>query len=506
MYGEEGPRARFLALGCSPEDADVLVRAGIDPDIVGTSARGAVGFASAVVFHGLADPNRYLQSAGGDPDEAWRQWVKDSVESSGSEDEENEDEEDDGGDGEEEDDAWQGWASAYISSTEAGECSIELIDDLGMPGNATYVDTLTFCLPAAAPGASHSEHDARIIKAAIEELTHYGCIPDSDVHGSSGSFSLVVRTDDRAWEWLENQRPVRPVPENLQLLLAALQGLPLDDLMVIHTDRDHPSADHIPQLQPDQPDTTSGTAQTSVVDWRDRDEFVAQVAAAQPDSVGIERHQGGWAHRLHDGKALKHPSLRGLRRVRAEAARRDGELSGFAATFRSGDVVHRYRTQADWADDLHQRLNEWEDQVNVVREEQSQFPHLKRWGRRLYQTLLDDDQFMAATTPQRQDDRCADLARTMFAPDCPLQSPYIQRALAQAKATRADIIGERQQTQWQAAIPTWAAQLAGSGEFQHGTTAERAMLASNLLYTHHPSADIPELVRLLRNAAADLLG
>ncbi|MER6274011.1 hypothetical protein [Streptomyces sp900105755] len=504
VYDEEVARARFLALGCSPEDADTLVSAGIDPDIVGTGARDAVGFASAAVFHDLADPNRYLQAAGGDPDEAWRQWAKDSVESPGAEDEENEDEEDDGGDGAEEDgggdDDRQGWASAYISSTEAGECSIELIDDLGMPGNATYLDTLTFCLPAAAPAASHSEHDARIIKAATEELAHYGCIPDSDVHGSSGSFSLVVRTHDRAWEWFENQRPV---PEKLQLLLAALQGLPLDDLTIIHTDRDHPRTDHIPQPQPD---TTSGTAQTSVVDWRDRDEFVAQVAAAQPDSVGIERYQGGWAHRLHDGKARKHPSLRGLRRVWAEAVRRDGELSGFAATFRSGDVLHRYRMQADWVDDLHQRLNVWEDRVNAVREEQSQFPHLKRWGKRLYQALLDDNQFMAATTPQRQDDRCADLARTMFAPDCPLQSPYIQRALAQAKATRADIIGEHQRTQWQAAIPTWAAQLAASAAFQQGTTAERAMLASNLLYTHHPSADTPELVRSLRNAAADLLG
>ncbi|MGW4567975.1 hypothetical protein ACWEN3_38230 [Streptomyces sp. NPDC004561] len=511
MYDEEKSRARFLALGCSPEDADTLVNAGIDPDIVGTGARDAVAFASAAVFHALADPNHYLQAADGDPDAAWRLWAENSLESLQDEEGDEEDD-DDGGDEEGRDsgwddgceaaEAWQGWASAYINSTEAGECSIELIDDLGMPGNATYLDTLTFPLPTEAPAASPSEQDARIIQAAIEELARYGCIPDSDVHGSTGSFSLVVRTHDHAWEWFESRRPVA---EGLRLLLAALQSLPLGDLTVIQTDRDHSDAHHTPQSQTCQPDTTSDTTHDSIINWRDRDEFVAQATVEQPDSVRIERYQGGWTHHLRDGKALKHPSLRGLRRIWAEAARRDGELSGFAATFRSGDVMHRYRTQADWVDALHQRLEAWEDRVNAVREEQSRFPHLKQWGKRLHHALLDDDQFMAATTRQAQEHRCAELARTMFVPDVPLQSPYIQRAFARAKAGRADIIGERQQTRWRETIPTWAAQLAASTAFQQGTTAERAMLASNLLHHHHPSADTPELVRMLRNAAADLL-
>ncbi|WP_206739192.1 hypothetical protein [Streptomyces sp. L2] len=81
MDVNDAARARFIDLECSPEDADLLVHAGIDPDIVGTNAPDAVSFASAAVHHDLADPNGCLEAAGGDPDEAWRAWARDSIES-----------------------------------------------------------------------------------------------------------------------------------------------------------------------------------------------------------------------------------------------------------------------------------------------------------------------------------------------------------------------------------------------------------------------------------------
>lgn len=90
----------------------------------------------------------------------------------------------------------------------------------------------------------------------------------------------------------------------------------------------------------------------------------------------------------------------------------------------------------------------------------------------------------------------------MFGPDCPVRSVYIRRALAEA---RAELLVERRREQWRAVVPDWAVRLAASSDFQQGSTAERAMLASNLLYAQHPEADTPELVRLLRTAACDLL-
>ncbi|MEU7057572.1 hypothetical protein [Streptomyces sp. NPDC046197] len=68
-----------------------------------------------------------------------------------------------------------------------------------------------------------------------------------------------------------------------------------------------------------------------------------------------------------------------------------------------------------------------------------------------------------------------------------------------------ELLLERQREQWKAAAPAWVLRLADSTDFRQGTTAERAMLASNLLYAHDPAADTPELVRLLRTAAAALL-
>jgi len=219
----------------------------------------------------------------------------------------------------------------------------------------------------------------------------------------------------------------------------------------------------------------------------------------------IERYHGGWARRLDGARDLKHPSLRGLKCARAEAARRDGQLSGFTAVFRSGEEVHRYRVQADWAEELDRRLREWEQDIRAVREEQASFPHLKRWGKQLREALLNDEQYLAAQTPSAQDRRGADLARSMFGSDCPVQSVYIRRALTKARARRTELLLERQREQWEAAVPAWALRLADSTDFQQGTTAERAMLASNLLYAHDPAADTPELVRLLRTAAAALL-
>ncbi|MEU1595117.1 hypothetical protein ABZ468_20125 [Streptomyces sp. NPDC005708] len=510
MYDEEAARARFLQLGCSPEEAGTLVNAGIDPDIVGAHARDAVGFASSAAFHDLADPNHYLQAAGGDVDEAWRQWAKDSVEGSLYEGEDDDAETDEGSDGEgtgdddgEDARGVYGWVSAYITHVGAGEYSIALYDDLGLPGNAAYVDTLTFSVPATIPAGSPADRDAQVIKAATEELADYGCIPASDFQGSGDSFSVQVRASDHAWQWLEDQRPPA---ERLELLLAGLEGL-VDDRATAHPGRDRPRIDTIPHPHPGRPvPAPDGGARISIVDWGDRDAFLQAVAADVPDSVRLERYQGGWAKRLDGAEDLKHPRLRGLERVRAEAARRDGELSGFTATFCCGDVVHRYQVSADWAQDLDEGLDDWEMRVRAVWEEQTRFPYLKQWGHQLYQALVDDDQFMAAETPPAQDRGGGDLARSMFGPDCPIHSHDIQRALANARAKRADILLERQRAQWQTVIPAWAAQLAASPGFQQGTTAERAMLASNLLYAHHPSADTPELVRLLRTAAVDLLG
>lgn len=149
----------------------------------------------------------------------------------------------------------------------------------------------------------------------------------------------------------------------------------------------------------------------------------------------------------------------------------------------------------------------------AAQEEHTKFPHLKEWGEQLYQVLINDDQFITAETSRERSDRGRDLARGMFGSSCPVESPYIRRALNKARAKRPGIIVERQQqrqrqqqAEWRAAIPTWAVQLVALPGYQQATTAERAMLASNLLYAHDPSADIPELVRLLRDAAADFLG
>jgi len=115
--------------------------------------------------------------------------------------------------------------SAYIGSVGPGDYTIELYDDLGLPGNATYVDTLTFSLPVTAVAGAPGDRDACVIKAATEELAAYGCIPGSDFLGSDGSFSVQAQASDRALEWLEDQRSVA---EKLELLIAGLHGL-LDD-------------------------------------------------------------------------------------------------------------------------------------------------------------------------------------------------------------------------------------------------------------------------------------
>ncbi|WP_234538361.1 hypothetical protein [Streptomyces shenzhenensis] len=497
MGGNDADREKFIQLGCGLEDADILVRAGIDPDIVGIRARDAVGFASAAVHHGLADPNGWLEAAGGDPDEAWKAWATDSVEGPVGEGDDEGD-----ADGYDEGDGGcrvYGWVSAYIGSVGPGEYTIELYDDLGLPGNATYVDTLTFSLPVTAVAGSPGDRDACVIKAATEELAAYGCTPGSDFLGRDGSFSVQVQGNDRALEWLEDQRSVA---EKLELLLAGLHGL-LDDPAAVRTGRDRPAVDVIAESRSSGP--VPEDARTSIVDWDDRESFFQEVAAQLPDQVVIERYHGGWARRLDGARDLKHPGLRGLKGARAEAARHDDELSGFTAAFRSGDKVHRYRVQADWAEELDRWLKGWEQSIRAVREEQSSFPHLKRWGKELREALLNDEQYLAGQTPSAQDRRGAEVARSMFGSDCPVQSLYIRRALTKARAGRTELLLERQREQWKAAVPAWAAGLADSADFQQGTTAERAMLASNLLYAHDPAADTPELVRLLRTAAAALL-
>ncbi|MFD7704474.1 hypothetical protein [Streptomyces caelestis] len=391
--------------------------------------------------------------------------------------------------------------SAYITGVTPGEYSIELYDDLGLPGNATYLDTLTFSLPVADLAVSPADRDARVVEAATEALADHGCVPDSGFHGGGDSFRAQVRTSGYALAWFEEQRPPE---EKFELLLAALHGL-LDDPVNGHAGRDRLRIDTVPY--PDRADAAvEGDTQAPVVDWDDREAFLRAVAAEQPDGVHVDRYRGGWSQRLRGAEGLKHPSLGDLEEMRAEAVRRDGELSGFTAVFPAGDTLHRHRVRAGWVEELEERLDDWRQRVRTVREEQARFPHLEQWGERLSRALVDDNRFMAAETRSAQDSRGRDLAHSMFGPDCPVESHHIQRAFREARAGRAAVLLERQRAQWRTAVPAWAARLAASEDFRRSTVAERAALASNLLYTHDPSADTPELVRLLRTAATDLLG
>jgi hypothetical protein len=99
----------------------------------------------------------------------------------------------------------------------------------------------------------------------------------------------------------------------------------------------------------------------------------------------------------------------------------------------------------------------------------------------------------------------ADLARSPFGPDCPVDSVYIQRALGTAHTERAALLLERQRAEWRTEVPAWAVRLAASPDFRRGTTAKRAVLASNLLYAHNPAAGTSELVRLLHSTTTALL-
>jgi hypothetical protein len=158
-------------------------------------------------------------------------------------------------------------------------------------------------------------------------------------------------------------------------------------------------------------------------------------------------------------------------------------------------------------EDLEKYLEELENRVIAARKEHARFPHLKEWGEQLFEALSNDDEYLTTDWPHKRYSRGEYLARSMFGPDCPMGSAYIRHALATVRVMRADILAQRQQEALRAAIPTWAAQLAAMPDFQAATTeAQRAMLASNFLHAHNPSGDPPELVRLLRQAAADLLG
>jgi hypothetical protein len=494
VYERETARKRFLQVGCSPEEADTLVDAGIDPDIVGARARDAVPFVSAAVFHDLADPNVYLEIAGGDPDEAWREWARSSVDGPADEGEP-EGEEDEG------DEPVHGWLSAYVRGEGPGAYVIDLCDDLGMPGNASYVTELRFSVPVAVSGTP-GDQDALVVTAATERLVEYGCVLESEFRGSGDSYSVRVRVSERAPEWLEDQRSPA---EKLELLVAGLHAL-RDHASLGGTERDSLRIDNPPKPRPGPPGgTPQGGAGTTTVEWTDREAFLEAVAAHNPRCVSVQRYQGGWAGRLEEAEGVEHPGLEGLRDMRAEAARREGELSGFTAEFRAGAEIHGYRVQADWVSELDGDLRRWEREVRAVRDEQARFPHLEQWGRELCRALLEDERFLGAAEAADQNRRGADLARTMFGPDCPVRSVYIRRALAEARAGRAELLVERRREQWRAVIPDWAERLAASSDFRQGSTAERAMLASNLLYAQHPEADTPELVRLLRTAACDLL-
>ncbi|MFD8077698.1 hypothetical protein ACFV3E_34175 [Streptomyces sp. NPDC059718] len=172
--------------------------------------------------------------------------------------------------------------------------------------------------------------------------------------------------------------------------------------------------------------------------------------------------------------------------------------------------MHSYTVQADhWVEHLEDRLEELQDRIdawdNASAEERAT---LQEQSKQLYETLINDDHFLTAQTALERDTRVEDLARGMLGADYPMNSPAIRDAITQAHATRTGNIAEpKQQAARDAirgAIPTWGRQLAALPDFQAATTeSERAMLASNFLHAHHPSADTTEFVRLLRNTAAD---
>lgn len=72
---DSGDYDRFISLGCTEHEADVLVSAGVDPAVVGSGARDAVPFVEAALYHDLFDINGLLATHGGDPDAAWQAWA-----------------------------------------------------------------------------------------------------------------------------------------------------------------------------------------------------------------------------------------------------------------------------------------------------------------------------------------------------------------------------------------------------------------------------------------------
>ncbi|MDX2853107.1 hypothetical protein PV342_32665 [Streptomyces sp. PA03-3a] len=407
-------------------------------------------------------------------------------------------------------DDFPGSLDAHISQDGPGRYSIKLIDE-GGPGNTNYVETLTFSLPREVGPATGTDQDTRVIQVATDELDAYGYVPTSDFKGGGNSFYVQIGVTDWGQDrlWYNEQPPA----EKLQILLAELHALGLHNPRVTTT----PTADAhaptglFPDLDPEQRNPTgNGADQASIVEYDEKEQFLAAVATERPATVCVERHQGGYAARF-EGQDLHHRGLTAADRdLLAEAEQQDQELAGFTAAFRSGSSVHWYTVQADhWVDHLEDRLEELQDRIDAwgdaTAEERAL---LQEQGKQLYQTLINDDHFLTAQTTPERDTRVEDLARGMLGTDCPLDSPAICEAITQAHATQAGIIAERKQQAARdairEAIPAWAQQLAALPDFRAATTeSERAMLASNFLHTHHPPADTPEFVRLLRHTAAN---
>lgn len=485
MYEAEAARERagFLELGCTPEDADDLVRAGIDPDVVGTFAPNAVAFARAALMHDLPDPNVYLRIAGGDPDRAWREWASASVE--GPSDDDEDDEDDEGGKDEESapvaggSGEYFGWLTAHVRQTGPGEFSIALIDDLGMPGQATYLDTLGFTLPALVL-AGADDQGARVIEAATEKLADYGLVPDSAFTGDGGDFDVVVRCELRAAAWLAAGLPLE---ERLERLLDALEGFYLEQLSVVGLGEPAGNALVDAPAEPslDGPDgAEAGAEPASATEWDEVAEFLQVVSTECPATVCVARYQGGYAARTEGWEDLEqHSGLPDLACVRKEAAQRDQELSGFTVAFRSGESVHRHRVRADWVEELEERLDELAELVLAAREEQTVFPGLPEAAERLYEALAGDDRFLAAPRCSPEEDaRVADLACSTIGPDWPEESAYVRDAFARARTARDRALTARRQAEQYdclpATIPAWAAQLAAHPDFPTASTAHRS--------------------------------
>lgn len=65
----------FVRMGCSPEEADLLVRNRVTREAAGPHPSSVTPFVSAAEFHSLWGINERLLEHGSDADSAWQEWA-----------------------------------------------------------------------------------------------------------------------------------------------------------------------------------------------------------------------------------------------------------------------------------------------------------------------------------------------------------------------------------------------------------------------------------------------